>query len=55
MLPADDLAADIDIAGGVDADGVGLIVRQRLDLLDPGLVAVGVVLGDKAVIVAVRD
>ena len=52
---AGDAAADIDIAAGIDADGIGLVGGQGLDLLDPGLAAVGVIAGDKGIIVAVRD
>ena len=52
---ARDAAADIDIAAGIDADGVGLVGGQGLDLLDPGLVAVGVIARDKGIVVAVGD
>src|SRR5262249_35462021 len=46
-------AADNDIAAGIDADGVGLVGRQGLDLLDPSLVAAGVIARDKGIVIAV--
>ncbi len=48
-------SADIDIAAGIDAHRIGLIVGQGLDLLDPSLVALRVIAGDEGILIAVGD
>ena len=55
ITPPETLPPMIDIAAGVHADGVGLVGGQGLDLLDPGLVAVGVIARHEGIIVAVGD